>query len=411
MRLLPTRVGARLRAFVGPDIASVRQGLGALLVCSVADLFAGLTLGRVTGTLEALPGLLVLVPAAIGLRGNIFGALGSRLGTAIHSGTFSLSRRRDTVLGQNVLASLALSLGVSAALAILAHTIAVAFGVGKTISIADFMVISVLGGFLASVVVLLITVGVAAGAVRFGWDMDNAAAPLVTAAGDLVTLPSLVIATNAVGIGMVTPVVATVVGIGSVAALIGAARARFEGLRRVVRESTPVLLIAAMLSIVAGITLEKRVDGFLRYPSLLVLIPPLLSLTGAIAAIVASRVSSKLHLGLIEPTAVPQRAARYDFVLGFVLAVPIFAMLSFGVDIAASWLDLAGPSALRTLQVAMLAGLSATAIGVCVGYFTSIAAYRIGLDPDNHGIPMISSSMDLVATVALIVTIASLGLT
>ena len=99
-----TRFVARLRAAVGSDAAGLRQALAALLVSSGGDLLAGLTLGAITGTLEALPGLLVLVPAAIGMRGNIFGALGSRLGTSIHTGTFSLSRRRDTVVGQNVVA-------------------------------------------------------------------------------------------------------------------------------------------------------------------------------------------------------------------------------------------------------------------------------------------------------------------
>src|SRR5438874_13383350 len=103
MRLIPRRVGARLRAVLGPDLASVGQGLAALLVSSAGDLLAGLTLGAITHTLEALPGLLVLVPAAIGMRGNIFGALGSRFGTAIHTGTFTLSRRRDTVVGQNII--------------------------------------------------------------------------------------------------------------------------------------------------------------------------------------------------------------------------------------------------------------------------------------------------------------------
>src|SRR5438552_18270900 len=95
---LARRIGARFRALLGPDIASVRQGLAALLVSSGGDLLAGLTLGAITHTLEALPGLLVLVPAAIGMRGNIFGALGSRFGTAIHSGLFSMSRRANTVV-------------------------------------------------------------------------------------------------------------------------------------------------------------------------------------------------------------------------------------------------------------------------------------------------------------------------
>src|SRR5215213_7943009 len=130
-------VFARFRALLRSDAAGVRAGFYALLLSSGGDLIAGLTLGSITGTLESLPGLLVLVPAAIGMRGNIFGAMGSRLGTAIHAGTFRFSRRTDTVVGQNVLASLALTLSISLALAVLAKAVAVAFGVPGTISIAD----------------------------------------------------------------------------------------------------------------------------------------------------------------------------------------------------------------------------------------------------------------------------------
>src|SRR5437879_728594 len=108
-------VGSRALDLIGADPATFRQGLAALLVSSGGDLLAGLTLGAITHTLSELPGLLVLVPAAIGMRGNIFGALGSRLGTAIHTGTFSISRRAETVVGQNVLASMALTLSISLA--------------------------------------------------------------------------------------------------------------------------------------------------------------------------------------------------------------------------------------------------------------------------------------------------------
>src|SRR5258706_14500802 len=92
-------LGARARAILGADAASIRQGLAALLVSSGGDLLAGLTLGAITHTLQTLPGLLVLVPAAIGMRGNIFGALGSRLGTLIHTRTFQLSLRPATEVG------------------------------------------------------------------------------------------------------------------------------------------------------------------------------------------------------------------------------------------------------------------------------------------------------------------------
>src|SRR5216683_1554420 len=121
------RLLRRFVAIVRADPSGVGAGFVALLLSSGGDLVAGLTLGAITGTLESLPGLLVLVPAAIGMRGNVFGALGSRLGTAVHTGTFTLSRRRSTVVGQNVLSSLTLTFVVSLALATLAKSIAVAF--------------------------------------------------------------------------------------------------------------------------------------------------------------------------------------------------------------------------------------------------------------------------------------------
>ena len=104
--LLPPR--ARLRALLGPDAAGARQSLVALGLNSSTSFVAGAFLGSITGTLERYPGLLVLVPAAIGLRGNIFGAFGNRLSTAIHAGIFRWSLRREAVLGQNVLASMLL---------------------------------------------------------------------------------------------------------------------------------------------------------------------------------------------------------------------------------------------------------------------------------------------------------------
>src|SRR5437764_4823399 len=351
MRVSPRSLARRARIVLGADAASVRQGLAALLVSSAGDLLAGLTLGAITHTLEALPGLLVLVPAAIGMRGNIFGALGSRLGTAIHTGEFSLARRRDTVVGQNVLASLSLTLSISLALAVLAKAVAVGFGLGHTISIADFVVISILGGVISSVAVLGLTLAVAAQSVRRGWDMDNVAAPLVTAAGDMVTLPSLFLATYLVGIRLVTPVLALVTAIVGIAALVAAARSGLPILTRILRESVPVLLIAGLIDVVAGLTIEKRLQSFLAFPALLVLVPPFLEDTGALGGILSSRLASKLHLGVVEPVNVPQRAARDDFILTFLFAIPVFVLVAVSSDVAAGVAGLHSPGVLRMIAV------------------------------------------------------------
>src|SRR5713226_5325320 len=259
-------LGARARAILGSDAASVRQGLAALLVSSGVDLFAGLTLGAITHTLEALPGLLVLVPAAIGMRGNIFGSLGSRLSTAIHAGTFRVSRRLDTLVGQNVAASLALSLSISLVLAVLAKAVSVGFGVANSISIVDFVVISVVGGMLSSFVVLLVVVVVTATCVRLDLDLDNVHTPIVTAAGDMVTLPGLFLATYLVGIEWFTPVVAGLCAVAGLVALVMSLRARLPILRGIVRESVPILALAGLVDVIAGITVEKRIESFLVYP-------------------------------------------------------------------------------------------------------------------------------------------------
>ena len=166
-RLIP-----RLRALLGPDTAAARQNLVALSLNSSTSLVAGAVLSSITATFAKFPGLLVLVPAAIGLRGNIFGSFGNRISTTIHAGTFRMSTRPETVLGQNVLAASALTLVVSVVLAVLAKAVGVALGLSDTVSILTLVVISVIGGVLASVVVLAATLGLSGGAVRW-WDLDN----------------------------------------------------------------------------------------------------------------------------------------------------------------------------------------------------------------------------------------------
>ena len=123
------RLIRRLLDLLGPSADGARQSMVALVLNSATSLAAGAVLGSITGTFERLPGLLVLVPAAIGLRGNVFSSLGNRLSTSIHVGTFRLSLRPQTVMGQNMAASLVLTLSLSLALAVVAKVVAVALGV------------------------------------------------------------------------------------------------------------------------------------------------------------------------------------------------------------------------------------------------------------------------------------------
>jgi len=400
-----------LRRASWPSKGELGERLAALLMLVVVALLAGLTLGHNTDRLEELPGLLLMVPAAIALRGNIFGALGSRLGTAIHAGTFRLTLRPSSVVGENVLASLVLTLATSVTLAVLAKGAALVFGVADSIELADFIVISVVGGLVASAAVLVTALALIAGSVRFGWDPDNVTAPLVTAVGDVATVPALVLASALVGQQWPTRVV-TIISVAAIPimafAVIKAGRA---GLKTILRESTPVLLIGILLDLVAGVTVERQLASFSLFPALLVLLPAFLAVAGALGGTLSSRLASQLHLGTIAPSRVPETRARVDVAASIGLAVPVFAACGLLAHVFATVSALASPGLGWLVGASLVGGLVATVLASLVAYYSTIASVRIGLDPDTYGIPLVTSALDLLGAFTLILAVQLLGFT
>lgn len=398
----------RVLAYWRVERRTILQGFVALVLSSLGNLAAGLSLGAITGTLERLPGLMVILPAAIAMRGNIFGALGSRLGTSIHSGLFEASRRRGGVLHQNVLGAWLLTLAMSAVLGVLAKALTAAFGL-ESIRVADFVVISVLAGVLSSVVVGACTAVLALQGYRRGWDLDSVTAPVVTALGDIVTIPSLFLASFAAEIPVVTPVTGGVLGAFGLYALVRGVSSSFPATRRIVRESLPLLTAAAAVDVFAGMTVEARLERFVAFPVLLVLFPPLLAGAGALGGILSSRLSSKLHLGALEPRGFPQSVAFLDTSIVFLFAIVIFTLVGVAAHQVGGLVGMASPGALRVLAVSLTAGLLSTSLAVVVAYYTAVASFRSGVDPDSYGLPAITASMDLVGAIALIGTLLLFG--
>jgi len=393
----------------GGDPVAYRDSLVAMSLASVASIVSGITLASITGTLQELPGLLLLVPAALAVKGNVFGALGSRLGTSIHAGTFRPTIRLDSIVGQNTVAALALSLTTSVLLGILAKAVAIIFSVSPTMSLADFMVISTIGGLLASVVVLAITLLLASGSVRYEWDLDNVVAPLVNAVGDLVSLPALVIAVQLAGIDVLTPTVAVLMVVAAAVVTVWAMRSRLDLVPVIMRESLPVLTMAGIVDLVAGITMEKRLDDLLQFPVLLILLPGFLNKAGSLGGILSSRLATKFHLGLLAPDALPRRGVGRDITMTFSLAVPVFFIAALTAQFGGIITGNVGPGTLSLVAATMVGGLIATACLVVVSYYSTVVAVRFGLDPDTYGIPIVASTLDFVGAFALILALVWVG--
>lgn len=399
----------RVRALLGPGDAA-RQSLVALALNASTSLVAGIVLGAITGTLERLPGLLILVPGAIGLRGNIFSTFGNRLSTAIHAGRFELTARRDGILMQNVLASLALTAGMAVALAALAKAFALAIGIPGTVSLLTLVFVSVVGGLLASIVVLAASVALAWGAVRRGWDLDNVVAPVVSTLGDVLTLPALWLATLVVDTAFVVPVGGSVLGVLSIGGFAYSLFARGPLLRQVTRQSWPILTLAAGLSTLAGLVLEQRIVSLALFPALLVLQPAFVSSAGALGGILSSRLATKLHLGFVAPTATPQDEARLDGISLLLIGFPVYVFNAVGAHFAAGAFGLASPGLGAMLAISLLAGLTTVLFVIGVAYYSTVGAVLLRLDPDTYGIPVVTSSVDFLGSATLLGAAALLGL-
>ena len=269
MASAPRRRARRVWEYWRSERRTLRQGFLALLISSGGDLLAGVALASMSNRLALLPGLVVLIPAAIGMRGNIFGALGSRLGTGIHTGLFSLSRRRWDFLPQNLFAATVLTLSTSLFLGVMARIASAVFGL-RSISVWDFVVISILGGVLGSLVVGTATVGVAVLSHRREWDLDSVSAPIVTAIGDTCTLPALWAASYLAGIRHVTAAVGAATTLVCVVMAVRGFLTDLPLARRIIRESVPVLFAAGVVDILAGSVVEARIERFIAFPALLV---------------------------------------------------------------------------------------------------------------------------------------------
>ena len=247
-------------------------------------------------------------------------------------------------------------------------------------------------------------------AVARDWDMDAIGSPLITATGDLVTLPALVVGTLILGLAQpglaVLGVLCLVAGVA--AAVYGALGAP-QRARRIVLESLPVLAYAALVDVLAGTVLETRLDAFLESPALLVLVPPFIASCGSLGGILSARLASDLHLGLIEPRWLPEKRAALDGSMTVLFAFTAFTGVGVIGHIAASIAGLHSPGLGRMVAIALLGGLLAIGLLFAVAYGTAAATYRFGLDPDNAGIPVVTATMDLLGVLCLVAAIAVLG--
>lgn len=384
--------------------STIKEGLIALLICAVGDLMAGIILGKMTFFLETFPGLLVIIPGAIGMRGNIFGSFASRLSTNLHIGIISPNFELSEQLNYNIFASFVLTLILSLFLGIVAKIMCLMLHY-PSMSLVDFIIICVVAGIISNLIMLPITMLISFKSFQHGWDPDNITSPIIAAFGDLFTLPAIILSVlilQALSVNWIFKDIALLIIILLVFVTFIYCYRLSDETKTILKQSTPVLLVCSFLGCSAGGILNSAVESLLSNPSLLTLIPLFSGECGSLISILGARLSSGLHSGLVEPTTRPQGNTIKNFSVCLVLAIVVFPLIGFLAEASSRVLKTAGVGFVKIMEISTLSGIILISIMVILVYYISITSYKHNLDPDNIVIPISTSITDSISSLILI---------
>ena len=390
--------------FVSEHKSTIKESLIALLICAVGDLCAGVILGKMTFFLEAFPGLLVIIPGAIGMRGNIFGSFASRLSTNLHIGIITPKFEFSEQLNYNIFSSFVLTLVLSLFLAIIAKVLCILLH-QPSMDLIDFILISVIAGIVSNLIMLPITMIVSFKSFKHGWDPDNITSPIIAAFGDLFTLPAIIVSVfilHEMSFSIIfKDIMLIIILIAVVVSFIYCYRLSYET-HTILKQSTPILLLCSFLGGAAGGILNSAVETLLTNPSLLTLLPLFSGESGSLISILGARLSSGLHSGLVEPFKKPEGEAVHNFIISFILAIIVFPLIGLLAEGSSYALGLVGVGFDKIVEISTLSGVILVTIMVILVYYVSVTSYNHNLDPDNIVIPISTSITDSISSLILI---------
>ncbi|MCK4576128.1 magnesium transporter, partial [candidate division WOR-3 bacterium] len=290
------------------------QSLPILLITSIGEVIAGSVLGKMSTALAVVPGLIILIPAVMDLRGNIGTALGSRVSTMLHLGILGKHFSFNRIIGHNVGASASLTAAVALILGIVAHFISVLFGL-PSIGPVHLLLIAFLAALLAQVFLQPFTLFLTFASFNKNLDPDNIVAPLLGMLGDVVSIVSIFIASIIVRrIPFEENWFLTL----SILSFIILVKVRTKKKRKrkrkrretfplryrfksIVKQSIGVLYLCGILGVFSGLILHYKEKSLMLIPGLLILVPQVIAKSGSIGGIFGARFSSGMHLGFFTP--------------------------------------------------------------------------------------------------------------
>ena len=371
------------------DTRMIRESLAALLLALVADSIAGYVMNRNLSVFVAIPGLLMVLPALIDMRGNIYGAFISRLSSKLHLG--EIKSMKDKEVKEGIHASQFLAFSMALVVGLFAGIYAF-YGSGNAFYILLIPAVILLTHVFTTSILTPTAAYLSVKTYEKGWNPDNVGVPLISSIGDLTSVSFLIMSAIFLVYYIIHPTLISIIAaviLGYVVYL-GYRSLKSKNGKKVIVQSAPVLMLVAFMELITGGLWEANKIGII-----LLILPAVLETLGNIGSVFSSRLSSFIYLGMIEPKIVPQGKNFYREVLSIaVLSLIIYTLIAIFVFIVTNSIKgiflVFGASFLSVVSIILLA------------YYITVLSLKMKLDPDNIVIPLITTLADIIGTVSIV---------
>lgn len=163
--------------------------------------------------------------------------------------------------------------------------------------------------------------------------------------------------------------------------------------RTIVGNMFPLLVVLSIIVLIAGIELENAEEMLQVYGVLALMVPTMVDMGGNLGAILSSRLSTRFHLGMTELN--PRDRVLWANV-GAILALAVTIFTALGVGAWLLGMTIGSPLGLNELlTISLISGMSVAVIAILFSFAATYASYRMGIDPDDTTIPIVTNMVDV----------------